>query len=188
MNLFKKNHQDCFLWPIIALPSLVLVIFNVRFSFYSDQDFEMFWIGAALTVIWFFIMLTCSFFFQWHDLSKKTISCALSLVCLWPSSVLLAWVPIGDYIHLAAAYPTYETKIGASPNTRLQFNWGRFGFVSTVSADRTLVYDPADKLPQENEIKNAELREKTCKQSGDVCWSLNTKQLIGHFYLVTEWH
>ncbi len=181
------QHQDSFLWITIVLPSIVLVACNIHFSFHPGMYFGMLTLfQIAVLIPWLFIIGIRILFALWRKLPQRALSCVFSLVFLWPTSMFLDWVPIGDYVHLAVAYPEYKARIDASPNTRLEFDWGVFGILG--GATRTLVYDPGDKLPQENRIKGAELREKTCKDSGDACWALTTKQLFGHFYLVTEWH
>lgn len=123
---------------------------------------------------------------------KKAISCLLGIICVWPLSILFAqWLPIGDYIHLAVAYPEYRAKIESSPNARLQFNWGATGFAGGPSSDRMLIYDPTDKLPQENKLKDAELRARNHHFSNGHIYfdeTIETRHLFGHFYLVTAFH
>lgn len=185
INSPKKHYRDSFLWFTIALPSVVLIAFNIHFSF-SPSSYTFPLLPIALLILWLFIATICSFFFMWNGLQKKTMSFVLSFICLWPTSMVLGWFPIADYVHLAVAYPEYKKAIASSPKSRLEFDWGTFGLIG--GANRKLVFDPSDKLPQENKIKDAELRKKTCVNSGDACWALTTKQLTGHFYIVTEWH
>jgi hypothetical protein len=182
----KINYRDSFLWFIIALPSVMLIISNILFSFYPILDLILFVFLLVFLVFWLIIICFRAALSLLHKLPKKTTSFALSLICLWPTYLAVEFFPIGDYVHLAVMYPEYNKKLASSRKTRLKFDWGTFGLLT--GGIRTLIYDPNDKLPQENRLKDVELRQKTCRYKGDTCWALSTKHLIGHFYIVTEWH
>jgi len=180
---FLKNPKDAFLWMTIFLSSLIVIGLNTYFSFHPEQDIEVALAGFALFVLWSIILYLRGLFAIWHKLRKNEISLLLSLlVWVWLTPALIHSFPIGDYIHLMANYKDYQTKTHAAPNRRLNIDWGKTGWT-----ERTLVYDPTGKLPQENKIKNAEWLKRATNKSGQLAYNparLTTKYLFGDFYLV----
>jgi len=161
---------------------------NIDLSLHPEHDFELCFGGLALFILWLFIMVIRALFAMWHNLRKKTLSFALSLLCLWPTGYLLRIFPIGDYVHLARDYSNYQARINTAPRKRWEFNWGGTGWAAGPSTERNLIYDPMDKLPQENKLKDAELKKEYSHLNGVRQLWLITKPLFGHFYLVETCH
>lgn len=177
--------QTVFLWITFIVP----VAFNIHSSFHPELDIERAILGIALFVLWILIIGIYAWItVRQNQSSKNLILSVLSLaVWIWPTPLLLSWFPIGDYVHLAADYNKYKAKIAASPNSRLEFNWGGGGWAAGPSFDRMLVYDPMDNLLQENNLKDTELRKKYHHFSNGKEYfdqRLISRRLIGHFYIV----
>lgn len=184
----KSWYRYYFLWIPIA-PIVVLITYNIVFSFSPDLDFLMTLVGIFLSLGWLIFLIISGILMIVKGKKMQALSCVMGIVglaCVWPTAFILAnWFPIGDYVHLAVVYPIYKMKIDSSPaHALLEWNWGTYGFVSTFGADRKLFYDPSDKLPQKNKIKDSEWQRRF--HDSRYFRSITTKHLIGHFYLVEE--
>ncbi|WP_303673208.1 hypothetical protein [Vampirovibrio chlorellavorus] len=190
----KSNHpyKDPFLWPLILIPLLTAVSFNIYSSIYIEHEIEAVLLEGFLGLLWLCFISILILFALWHKLRKMTLSLLISLVFwLWITPAFLRWFPVGDYVHLSIKYPEYKAQTDVSPNARLKFHWGTTGLSFTVGSNRTLIYDPSDKLPSENAIKATKWRKASrYVRNGHEYFSdwLVTRHLWGHFYLVEEWH
>lgn len=186
----NRRSVASFPWLSVLLPVLVLVAFDTYLSFHPESDFGMALLLIALGLFWVLLILFRIALALWRELPKKALLLGVGLVCLWPASTLIHRLPIGAYIHLAWAYSEYETQIKAAPGSRIDFDWGIGGWAAGPGFQRTLVYDPADKVLMENNIKDAQLRVKYRAYTRDKQEysrvRLITKKLFGHFYLVEE--
>lgn len=188
----KDQYRDYFLWPLILIPTLTDILFNIYTSVCIEHEIEAVFLEGFLGFLWLCFISILILFALWHKLRKMTLSLLVSLIFwLWITPALLRSFPVGDYVHLYIKYPEYKAKINITPSARLKFDWGATGFASTVSSKRTLIYDPSDKLLSENERIATKWRKASrYTRNGQEYFSdwLVTRHLFGHFYLVEEWH
>ncbi len=103
---------------------------------------------------------------------RRFLSLLAAIVVIYP--MYSNFREVGDYIHLAFAYPFYSKEIAAarSASRSVKFDWGKTGFAGFANQDFYLIYDQTDIIS--SEIGFREIRHTPIK--------IYTNHLVGHFY------
>jgi hypothetical protein len=177
---------------IISVPPCILtILFQIYSSFRPDDDILLAFPEVALLFLWPIIACGFGIYALVIRQPARLMPLILSVLFVWGAPAFFHQIfPLGDYLRLAASYSEYNKVVEKSPNKRHRFKWGSSGWSFTTSFDKTLVYDPTDKLPEENKRQNV-LWENQFNPYGTnaypTVWYV-TKPLFGHFYVVEEWN
>jgi len=156
--------------PLIVLPLSVSAIVGSYLSFSPNSD-GLRAIGFVICVVWAIAIVGMAVKAAWRARWRRCLGLtAILLVVLPMSDVLMYWA--GDYVHLAAMWPSYRATIQTEPGTRVTFEWQTVELMF-AQIERTVVYDPSDSEAQAKDTYN--------NYQG---WFTRHRHLIGHFYLV----
>jgi hypothetical protein len=160
-----------------ALGKTVLVLFpifigafaGIYFSFTTDIWPRVF--GFIICTVWAIAIIAIAVRAAGRAEWRRCLGWIVVLLAILPMSFVLAF-RVGDYIHLAMMWQTYQSTIRTNQGRRVVFEWRTIEMMFG-QVERTLIYDPADSEASKPDTHNY--------YNG---YFVSHRRLFGHFYLV----